>query len=93
MLTYCLQTVGFELSVFLPHLPAAVAQLLQLTAEADTFETKRRVMKTLNIVIERAELQVHSSLTRGCICPHIRLQIVPYMEVISNSIPGLCKPL
>ena len=44
--------------MFLPYLPVTVTDLLSLIAEADTMETKRRVLGTLNVVIERAEANV-----------------------------------
>lgn len=44
--------------MFLPFLPVTVAELLSLIAEADTMETKRRVLGTLNVVIERAGIHV-----------------------------------
>ena len=53
-LTTDYQTVEFDLNVFLPVLPAAVTELLRLISEADTVESKRRILGTLNVVIERA---------------------------------------
>ncbi|KIP12739.1 hypothetical protein PHLGIDRAFT_97377 [Phlebiopsis gigantea 11061_1 CR5-6] len=54
----CVDTIEFEVDVFLPFLPVTVAELLSLIAEADTMETKRRVLGTLNVVIERAGINI-----------------------------------
>lgn len=62
LITYLFQTIEFNVEVFLPFLPIAVPELLQLIAEADTMETKRRILGTLNVVIERAGTHVSSSL-------------------------------
>ncbi|KAJ7068412.1 armadillo-type protein [Mycena amicta] len=50
----CLDTLEFDIGVFAPFLPDAVAELVKLLGEVDTFETKRRVDYTLNVVIEQA---------------------------------------
>ena len=56
------QTISFEPPVFLPHLPAAVWQLVTLAGEVEEFETKRRVTNSLNVVIERMGTLVQSFL-------------------------------
>ncbi|KAI0938258.1 hypothetical protein AcV5_001092 [Taiwanofungus camphoratus] len=50
----CVDTVDFDVDTFAPFLPTAVNQLVRLTAEADTLESKRRIASSLNAVIERA---------------------------------------
>lgn len=53
-----LQTLDFDLAVFIPYIPGIVSQLVRLAAEADTLESKRRIFNSLNAVIERSETQV-----------------------------------
>ncbi|KAF7332027.1 Importin N-terminal domain-containing protein [Mycena kentingensis (nom. inval.)] len=50
----CLDTLEFKIEVFTPFLPKVVAELVALLGEVDTFEMKRRVDYTLNVVIEQA---------------------------------------
>nr|GAT59975.1 predicted protein [Mycena chlorophos] len=50
----CVDTLEFDVEVFTPYLPDIVSELVKLLGEADTFETKRRVDYTLNVVIEQA---------------------------------------
>ena len=59
-LTRTLQSLNFEPDSFAPFLPPVVASLVQLTAEADSLEAKRRITDSLNTVIERAESRVRS---------------------------------
>ena len=59
-LTKTLQSLNFEPDSFAPFLPPVVATLVQLTAEADSLEAKRRITDSLNTVIERAESRVRS---------------------------------
>ncbi|KAL0949404.1 hypothetical protein HGRIS_009466 [Hohenbuehelia grisea] len=54
----CVDTLEFSLDVFTPYLPATVKELVKLTGEAETMETKRRVLHSLNIVIERADTKI-----------------------------------
>ncbi|KAH8118388.1 ARM repeat-containing protein [Phellopilus nigrolimitatus] len=49
----CVDCLQFDEDVFAPHLPAAISQLMDLSAEADTSEAKTRVTESLNVVIER----------------------------------------
>jgi len=61
-----LQTLDFKLEYFAPFLPTAVSELISLLGEADTFESKRRIDHSLNVLIEQAGAQVaalHVSLT------------------------------
>ncbi|KAJ7129521.1 armadillo-type protein [Mycena epipterygia] len=50
----CIDTLEFDINVFAPYLPRAVAELVKLLGEADTLEIKRRVDYTLNAVIEQS---------------------------------------
>ena len=52
------QSLNFDANTFEPFLPQVVASLVQLTAEADSLEAKRRINDSLNTVIERAESRV-----------------------------------
>ncbi|KAI0352893.1 ARM repeat-containing protein [Trametes cingulata] len=54
----CVDSLKFDADVFAPFLPAVVSSLVQLTAEADTLESKRRITDSLNTVIERAEARI-----------------------------------
>jgi len=54
------QTVKFDVQTFQSFLGDFVTELVLLTAEADTLESKIRLTKTLNIVIERAGNRVHT---------------------------------
>lgn len=49
----CLDTLEFEASFFEPYLPIAVAELIEMMGEADTFESKRKIDHSLNVVIEQ----------------------------------------
>jgi hypothetical protein len=51
------------MDLFLPHLATTISELVRLIAEAETFESKRRVDNTLNVVIERTGQQVGDNLT------------------------------
>ncbi|KAF8528819.1 ARM repeat-containing protein [Hysterangium stoloniferum] len=48
----CVDTVKFDVDAFAPFIGDFVTQLIQLLAEADTWESKSRLANTLNIVIE-----------------------------------------
>ncbi|KAG1815549.1 ARM repeat-containing protein [Suillus subaureus] len=50
----CIDTVNFDIDVFVPYLPTAVIELVKLMGEADTMEAKQRLAKSLNVVIECA---------------------------------------
>lgn len=50
----CVDTVDFDIDVFIPYLPTAVTELVKLMGEADTMEVKQRLAKSLNVMIERA---------------------------------------
>ncbi|GLB33947.1 putative ARM repeat-containing protein [Lyophyllum shimeji] len=49
------KTLEFESSYFEPYLPTAVSELIGMMGEADTFESKRRIDHTLNVVIEQVK--------------------------------------
>ncbi len=46
------------MDLFIPHLPTTINELVHLIGEVETFESKRRVDNTLNIVIEQTGKQV-----------------------------------
>lgn len=46
------------MDLFIPHLPTTINELVRLIGEVETFESKRRVDNTLNIVIEQTGKQV-----------------------------------
>ncbi|KAI0796611.1 ARM repeat-containing protein [Abortiporus biennis] len=54
----CVDTIDFDVEIFAPYLPVVVSELIRLTAEADTLESKRRISNSLNAVIERAGLKI-----------------------------------
>ncbi|KIO12672.1 hypothetical protein M404DRAFT_959382 [Pisolithus tinctorius Marx 270] len=68
----CVDTASFDITVFAPFLPVAVTELVRLMHEVDTMEMKRRLAKSLKVIIEQADSQ-----------------IVPYIEMIAEGIPGL----
>ncbi|KAI0693596.1 ARM repeat-containing protein [Cytidiella melzeri] len=51
-------TIAFEMGPFLPYLPLVVNELVRLLIEADTMESKRRILGSLNTVIERADTHI-----------------------------------
>ncbi|KAG5648935.1 hypothetical protein DXG03_000284 [Asterophora parasitica] len=51
----CLDTLEFEASYFQPYLPTAVSELIRMMGEADTFESKRRIDYSLNVVIKQVK--------------------------------------
>ncbi|CAL1700530.1 unnamed protein product [Somion occarium] len=59
----CIDTLQFDLNVFLPYLQPVVTELLRIMAEADTLESKRRIANCLGLVIERAELHIVPLMT------------------------------
>lgn len=91
---FALQTLDFDPDGFAPFLPQAVAQLMSLIGEANTFDSKRKVDDALNVVIDRAgkqvctphELTALTALTRRC-----SVQIIPLVPLITGPIPELCK--
>lgn len=52
------QSREFDINVFAPYLSAAVTELVKLTEEADTMESKHRVARCLDSVIGKAEIRV-----------------------------------
>ncbi|EPQ59406.1 ARM repeat-containing protein [Gloeophyllum trabeum ATCC 11539] len=50
----CVDTIDFDPNIFAPFLPPAMKELLALLAEADNLESKRRIINTLNSVVERS---------------------------------------
>jgi hypothetical protein len=86
------QTVGFQLEYFAPFLPVAVAELVRLIGEADTFEGKRRISHSLNVVIEQAGSRVSLSFISLSL-PKFSTQIVPFMAMIVGPLPQLCKQI
>ncbi|EMD40680.1 hypothetical protein CERSUDRAFT_111258 [Gelatoporia subvermispora B] len=54
----CVDTIEFDADVFAPFLPTTVNELVRLTADADTLESKRRIANTLNTVIQRVETRI-----------------------------------
>lgn len=54
----CVDTVEFDIDVFVPYLPTAVTELVKLIGEADTMEAKQRLAKSLNVVIECAGVRI-----------------------------------
>lgn len=57
------QSIDFEPAGFAPFLSAAVPQLIQIMAEADTLESKRKVDESLNTLIEQSGTLVSSLFT------------------------------
>ncbi|KAJ3710388.1 ran binding protein 11 [Lentinula raphanica] len=51
-------TLDFDCKIFEPFLPQAVAQLMSLIGEANTYQSKRKVDDALNVVIDRAGKQI-----------------------------------
>jgi hypothetical protein len=49
-----LQSVSIKPECFAPFLPTAVSELVRLLGEADTFNSKRRIDHSLNVLIEQA---------------------------------------
>ncbi|PIL37210.1 hypothetical protein GSI_00903 [Ganoderma sinense ZZ0214-1] len=54
----CVDSLNFDADSFAPFLPTVVTCLVQLTAEADSLEAKRRINDSLNTVIERVEARI-----------------------------------
>lgn len=54
----CVDTVSFDITVFAPFLPVAVTELVRLMHEVDTIEMKRRLAKSLNVIIEHADSHI-----------------------------------
>ncbi|KAF9476494.1 ARM repeat-containing protein [Pholiota conissans] len=50
----CVDALGFDPHNFAPFLATTVPQLIQIMAEADTLESKRKVDQSLNTVIEQS---------------------------------------
>lgn len=63
------QTVNFDMAVFSPFLPAAVTELVKLMHEVDTTEMKRRLAKSLNVIIEQSDSHItpHVQMVAECI--------------------------
>ena len=54
--------------MFAPYLPAAVTELVKLAEEADTLESKHRVARCLDTIIEKAEIRVCVILSLHTLC-------------------------
>lgn len=54
----CFQTVAFDNSVFAPYLAVTVTELIKLVVEADSMESKRHILGSLNTIIERMDTEV-----------------------------------
>ncbi|PPQ83268.1 hypothetical protein CVT25_004007 [Psilocybe cyanescens] len=50
----CVDSLGFDANGFAPFLATAIPQLIQIMAEAETLESKRKVDESLNTVIEQS---------------------------------------
>ncbi|KZT19271.1 ARM repeat-containing protein [Neolentinus lepideus HHB14362 ss-1] len=50
----CVDVIDFDPEVFAPFLPATIKELITLVGEADNLESKRRIVNTLNVVIDRS---------------------------------------
>lgn len=72
----CMDTIGFSVDYFLPHLATTAGQLVRLIGEAETFESKRRVDDTLNVVIEQTGPQIS---------PFVPMIIEPLPELWSSA--------
>ncbi|KAF8076536.1 armadillo-type protein [Lyophyllum atratum] len=51
----CVDTLEFDALIFEPYLPIAVSELIGMMGEAATFESKRRIDHSLNVVIEQVK--------------------------------------
>lgn len=82
----------FVVDYFLPHLPTTISELVRLIGEAETFESKRRVDNTLNVVIEQTGQQVgiHSI---SVILYSFWRKISPFVPIIVGPLPQLCECL
>lgn len=65
----CVDTVSFDIGIFAPFLPVAVTELIKLMHEVDTTEMKRRLAKSLNVIIERSDSHItpHVQMIAECI--------------------------
>jgi len=63
------QTVNFDIAIFAPFLPVAVTEIVKLMHEVDTTEMKRRLAKSLNVIIERSDSHItpHVQMVAECI--------------------------
>jgi len=59
-------------------------------AEADSFESKRRIDDTLIVVIEQAREKVADHFYYYVIHPLILTQISPFVTMITEPLPSLC---
>lgn len=87
------KAILFNEDVFLPHMPSAIAQLIELTAEADAIETKRKLTDTLNVIVDRMgqKVSVFVMAAQYSVSDSSRtLQVVPYMEMVVKPIPERC---
>jgi hypothetical protein len=68
-----IQTLDFDIDVFVPYLPTAVTELVKLMGETDTMEAKQRLAKSLNVVIQRAGTRVSFPCNAAAHCAHLLL--------------------
>ncbi|KAJ8523493.1 hypothetical protein ONZ45_g125 [Pleurotus djamor] len=54
----CVDSLEFRVDSFVPSLPDAVAELLKILGEVEISETKRRIAKTLNIIVQQSGTHV-----------------------------------
>ncbi|KAG6911227.1 hypothetical protein DXG01_003094 [Tephrocybe rancida] len=84
----CIDTLEFETPSFEPYLPTVVSELIGMMGEADTFESKRRIDHTLNVVIEQVG-QLVSPEKLSPILSLTTLKIVPFIATITQPLPQL----
>ncbi|KAG6903497.1 hypothetical protein C0995_005520 [Termitomyces sp. Mi166 len=80
----CLDTLEFETPYFESYLPTVVSELIIMMGEADTFESKRRIDHTLNVVIEQVG---------QLIVPFIAAITQPLPKLWSTTLGGIVVPL
>ncbi|TFK55905.1 ARM repeat-containing protein [Heliocybe sulcata] len=54
----CIDNIDFDPEVFAPFLPATMKELITLLNEGDNQESKRRILNTLGVVIERSGMHI-----------------------------------
>lgn len=60
--SHSVQSVTFDGPTFSPYIPAAVGSLLNLMAEAESQDAKKRVVRSLNVIVDAVQQQVRISV-------------------------------
>lgn len=80
------------MDLFAPFVGDFITLLTRFLVETETWESKNKLFKALNITIDRSERHVSDIMfnRRICLLRHC-YQVIPYARVILDPLPSLCR--